>query len=713
MSDSPDVIQFDVVIYSRSGRPQQAHPIIIQPQERLTVDLASLLTDTGGDLAEDFAEGSISIQYRARGMRPLLGQVTITNPQEHLVYESQMAGKDSGRSDIPPVLTGLWWGLEAGRDATMAVSNTAGQRAEADVFVEFHGAQYPSAPLSFRPHETKLLSIRELLADLNLSPAQVPDGGITIISRRTTPTLIAQGKILDPTTGFSTTLNFPLPQKQLANALHASGVPIGTPTKDSPYAGAGMFTPHVIIRNLLPSQQNATISVEYPGPTSTEEMVPASISLGPYSTQDVSFESLIGQLALPLPYCSIRIQYSGPPGSAIAEVASIEAKGDLVIDGRVANEGDAPAGSGVNPWHLDEETESILFLTNISGKEAAIAFAVQVGDVQYHLSDLSLSPHETRSIDLRKLRDAQQPDFQKHNIPAQASDGSVFWIRLDNVAVMGRVVVMQHHNGIASNYDCCLPCPCPPDFTSVTVSPTAVTGIPGDALQFSCTEHKTDCNNRDIPSDITTIATWSSTNAAVATVNSTGLASAVDGGSAFIEATFSGLIYLDAASGNCARTFRDTFSNHGICDVKKPTFLQVVSNVTGTDLCPATTGGTSCVRLFLYRVLDQNHFPIQRAGMSIAESYGNLAGSCVGPDTQIVDGGTWSTDSTGTMTQYDQIKICCNRGANCSISLDQRFTVNFFTVLIDNGIQPPGVKNAISMNCSSGSGTCPVVTPSP
>ncbi len=45
-------------------------------------------------------------------------------------------------------------------------------------------------------------------------------------------------------------------------------------------------------------------------------------------------------LPLPLPYCSIRIQYSGAPGSVIAEVASVESKSDLVIDGRLANEGD-------------------------------------------------------------------------------------------------------------------------------------------------------------------------------------------------------------------------------------------------------------------------------------------------------------------------------------------------------------------------------------
>jgi len=60
---------------------------------------------------------------------------------------------------------------------------------------------------------------------------------------------------------------------------------------------------------------------------------------------------------------------------------------------------------------------------------------------------------ETRAIDLRKVRDAQKSDFQGNKIPAAATDGSVLWIRLQDVPVMGRLVVMQRHKGMASNYD--------------------------------------------------------------------------------------------------------------------------------------------------------------------------------------------------------------------------------------------------------------------
>ena len=82
-------------------------------------------------------------------------------------------------------------------------------------------------------------------------------------------------------------------------------------------------------------------------------------------------------------------------------------------------------GSGANPWHLDDQTESILFLTDMGDKPARMGFVVTVDGVKQVLTTMQLDPHETRAVNLRKLRDAQLPDFQKRKIPANASDGTV------------------------------------------------------------------------------------------------------------------------------------------------------------------------------------------------------------------------------------------------------------------------------------------------
>ncbi|HET7099604.1 MAG TPA: hypothetical protein VFJ52_00520, partial [Terriglobia bacterium] len=366
------------------------------------------------------------------------------------------------------------------------VTNASGNVVTAHVFLAFGGKQHDLPPLVFNPNETKLLSVADMLTSLNTDVSQAPEGRITIIQQGPNPSLVAQGRVTDPVTGFSTTLEFPDPARQHASALHASGIPVGTPTQDSPYAGDGTFTPHVIASNLSNAPQTLTITLGYPkaaswnstngpggpaapqarfvgtlkkgqkdpnealdhppnpGPsTLTAQYTLAPLTVGAGSTVDFSLVAAMNQLPLPLPYCSIRIQYSGPPGSMIAQVSSVDARQDLVVDARTANEGDGWAGSGVNPWHVDSQTRSILFLTDESDKPARIGFRVTAGGVTYWLTHLKLNPHETRAIDLGQLRDAQAADFKGNKIPAGATDGSVAWIRLDSVAVEGRLVVIK------------------------------------------------------------------------------------------------------------------------------------------------------------------------------------------------------------------------------------------------------------------------------
>src|SRR5208337_110743 len=134
-------------------------------------------------------------------------------------------------------------------------------------------------------------------------------------------------------------------------------LPNGTPSNDSPFAGAGTFVPHVVVRNLLASPQTVTVTLEYPQPgsgsgpasapldpvaaqdgthsPSTVQFPLAPVTVPPYSTQDISLASFLSQLPAALPFASVRIQYSGPPGSLQAQVSSVESKGNLVVDSHV------------------------------------------------------------------------------------------------------------------------------------------------------------------------------------------------------------------------------------------------------------------------------------------------------------------------------------------------------------------------------------------
>jgi hypothetical protein len=265
VSDSPKAMDFTLAVKGKLGQVLTTAETI-QPGQKLSIDLASLITQLGGDPTGAFAEGSVAV-YFVGTIMPIVGQITARNPQLSLVHESVMVEHDPGRSDIPSVLNGLWWGLGGGRAATVMVSNTSANSQTAQVYLDFQGQRHTlSAPLAFAAYETKVLDIGTLLGSLGVSAAQAPQGGITIVPSGATPTLIASGRITDPSSGFSSTMDFPAPDVERASALHAAGIPIGTPGSDSPFAGAGTFTPHVVVRNLLASAQTVTVTLEYPQP---------------------------------------------------------------------------------------------------------------------------------------------------------------------------------------------------------------------------------------------------------------------------------------------------------------------------------------------------------------------------------------------------------------------------------------------------------------
>jgi hypothetical protein len=556
-----------IAIYGQAGT-SIVSSVTIQPSAKLAIDLRTLLAQHGADVQGEFGEGSVAVFFEGP-MMPVVAQVTVTNPALHLVHKSEMVENDPGRTDIPSVLNGLWWNLAPDRDARIMVANMSSSSVSADVFLDYQGQRHASAPLTFDPHELKVLSVIELLGQQNTGPSAAPEGGITIIQTGANPDLIANGRITDPATGFSSTIDFPSPEFESASALHASGLPIGAPSEDSPFAGAGTFVPHVVVRNLLASPQTVTITLEYPqvatsnGATASTPATldpvaaqdgkhsPATLRspLGPvtvpaYSTQDISLAALTNQFPAPLPFCSVRIQYSGPPGSVEAQVSSIESGGNLVVDSHVQNEGNGWASSGANPWRLDEDTESVLFLTNESEKPARIGFKVSTdSSAPYYLTKLQLNPHETRALDMRKLRDAQQPDFKNHKIPAAATNGIVMWVRLDKLRVMGHMMVVQHHQDIASGILPVCPCPLSYDPGLNYLTPETLDLLLGETLDFTFYGAFQDCYDNIYYYDEDDWADWTSEYPDIATVNSSGAVTGQSAGTTRITAEFSDYDY--------------------------------------------------------------------------------------------------------------------------------------------------------------------------
>lgn len=696
VSDSPKPIDLTIAIRNLFGQ-SLLDSETIQPLAKLPIDLASTVAKLGGDPTGAYAEGSVAVYYIGTIM-PVAGQMTVTNPALSLTHQVNMVENDPGRSDIPPVLNGLWWGLGGGRDAQVMVSNTSMSPVIAEIFLDYQGKRHSINPVTFAPNETKVLDINQLLAGMGVDPAEAPSGGITIISQGSHPALIASGRITDPATGFSTTIDFPDPRLEFRSALHATGLPLGTPSQDSPFAGGGTFTPQVVVRNLLPTAQAVTITIEYPQPENAGdddaaaepapldpiaaadgthsppvgEHVISGLFVPGYATEDFSLSSIMGQLPLPLPLCSIRIQYSGPAGSVEAEASSVEQNQNLIVDALVENEGNGWLESGVNPWHLDKDTDSVLFLTNMGDKAVGIGFKVNSNGVHYYITDLRLNPHETRAIDIRTLRDAQRPDVDGNKIPAAATDGSLMWVRCDNVPVEGRLMVIRRGHGLASSYDCTGGCPCPTDFAygALSTTPGSATIVASTSTQLKAMIWVTDCNNNTYQTEVTGQSQWTSSAASVATVY-LGDVTGKGGGTTDVTASFTGCTNW-RWSPTCVCEHSGTTYAYSAITVQVPTSLRLVST-TSSGPASCASGYAGWQRHIVWQVLDQSGKPINQV-MSVADSI-----SIGSPKTCGGSPFTAKFNTNGSGEFGDYYFICstgCAGGGSCQTNASQTYAVN-------------------------------------
>ncbi|MGH9455502.1 MAG: Ig-like domain-containing protein, partial [Terriglobia bacterium] len=314
--------------------------------------------------------------------------------------------------------------------------------------------------------------------------------------------------------------------------------------------------------------------------------------------------------------------------------------------------------------------------------------------------------------DMRALRDAQQPDFKGNKIPRAAIDGSITWVRGTNVPVMGRLMVIDRHQGMASSYDCNT-CPCPMDDLQITVKPSSGSLIPGSTLQFTATDEAEDCNDILHYYDETPQSSWRSQTPSICTVSG-GLAKGVSGGSATITATYAGqYCTYDPLHGNCVCT-PNTPQGSATITVQKPTFLLRLSSSCNPYTCGTGDGATQINEL-VYRVLDQNRNGINVAGMTIAEQATQTQNTC--PVGEVKDALTWPTDSSGIMIGADYLWGCQKTGTNCTSTFSQYFKVTALgipypvQVKLSNGTV--GSHNVIGYTFSNGVGSCPTCNPSP
>ncbi len=334
---------------------------------------------------------------------------------------------------------------------------------------------------------------------------------------------------------------------------------------------------------------------------------------------------------------------------------------------------------------MDASTDSVLFLTNESNQPARVGLSITAESVHYYLTSLELAPYETRAIDIRQLRDAQVADFKGDKIPLNATDSSVNWVRIDDVPMCGRLMVIRKGQGVVTSYDCPT-CMCPLSAEGLIVSPAnSFEVLPGQTWDCTATLNSADCNGNQYYTDVTAEATWDSSDTSVGTVNSYGVVTAIASGSTNITAWYTAdAWWYNPNVGECESN-SCPYSSTTTCNVQVPTSLKYINTVSQQPIssCTVTINGQNYPgagwqREITWQVLDQNGNPILQSGLQPSDSLANAGGTntCAFPATGGKTG-TGVTDSSGEFPDtYSICSTACVNGGNCQSTEDQSWKVS-------------------------------------
>jgi hypothetical protein len=244
----------------------------------------------------------------------------------------------------------------------------------------------------------------------------------------------------------------------------------------------------------------------------------------------------------------------------------------------------------------------------------------------------------------------------------------------DNVPVTGRVVVISRSGGIASNYDCTT-CNCPITLYDVNVAPGTCTMVVGGIMQCTATATYHNCNGYPYYYDETNWSTWSTDNASVSTVNSTGLETIQGGGTSTIKARFSdatSYTYRCYHGCTCIDHINYRDGSHGTTG-QVPTSLSIVSgtdSTTSESSCTTSGGLAGCgvTRTFKYQVNDQNGQPIRMANMA----FGDVI--CITPTNQL-NFGSFQTTCGGTTGSCSGTAGPCGQSTDANGQFTERLAV--------------------------------------
>lgn len=417
------------VLRSVDGTETPLPPVLLQPQEVKTLDVASAIGTSAPQLIG--AYGSLVLRYRVPSAGNLYAVAMIMSVGHSIAFHIDGTGED--QTEDVGSREGIWWLPNSSISDYLVLTNQGMNPLQTNLSVSDSGGKTYTRTVTLEPRSVVRYSIRQIVSAAKLGGAY---GGISVSAVSHAGSLDTLHVLFDPSGGFSAVMKMfdydsrvQLKERDYAKTgkwtLRAPMLALSNPDPALAFPEGTVLQPQLFIRNVTSKPVEAALAFNWRTASATGKAAGPALHLGPYETRRIDVAALQDGKTMPqtAQWSSVVLTTNSLPGEVAAVAQSYDQT--LKYGAQTPFSDQLAFHYAGSQWEYDPYHDSIITVGNGGTKPTRAAFTIfyNRGTQKYDLEQ-TLQPDEQMWMDIGKLIRQNTPDKNGKALPPDLTSGS-------------------------------------------------------------------------------------------------------------------------------------------------------------------------------------------------------------------------------------------------------------------------------------------------
>jgi hypothetical protein len=417
------------VLRTADGTETPLLPVVVQPQEVKTVDLATAIGSSAPQLIGTY--GTLVLRYRAPNQVNLYAVSMVMGVGHSVAFHIDATGED--QTENVGSREGIWWLPNATANDYLVLMNQGENPLQLALSLFDANGKTSTQSLTLPPRGMNRLSVRQLVVGAGLAG---PYGGIKVSAVNHAGSLDTLHVLFDEKAGFSAVMKmfYYDPRAQIKErdyaktgqwTLRAPMLALSSPDPALAFPPGTILQPQLFVRNNTSKPTDVSLTFNWRSDTTSGKAPALTLRLYPNETRRIDVAALQDGKTLPqnAQWASVTLATSGLPDEVMAVAASYDTS--LRYGAQTPFSDQLAAHWAGGQWQYDPYHNSMITAGNGGTKPTRAAFTIfyNHGTQRYDLVQ-TLQPGDQMWMDIGKLIREGVSDKNGNTLPADLTSGS-------------------------------------------------------------------------------------------------------------------------------------------------------------------------------------------------------------------------------------------------------------------------------------------------